>query len=175
MEQFKFIISKQPEQTPSQFLSNFPPVDVKISEDTFVKQRPFTEIEAQQLLAVKSATGNPLFDITNKNEFYQLATLAAELRMLNPFDVVLAYYQKGWVARDLPFLSIFMTDNRIRVTLEEADILQKPIVEEGIYTCVGAQCTSKRIKRRQVQTRSADEPFTTFLTCTECGQRWRKG
>ncbi len=167
----KFIITKQPEQTASQIVANLPPVEISGT----IKQKPFTDIEAQQLVDVKSADGNLLFDISNKNEFYQLITLAVELRKLNSFDLVLAYLQKGWIAHDLPFLSVFMTENRLRVTLEEANILQKPIVEEGIYTCVRAKCSSKRIRRRQVQTRSADEPFTTFLTCTECGQQWRKG
>ena len=27
----------------------------------------------------------------------------------------------------------------------------------------------------QVQTRSADEPMTTFVLCNECGNRWKVG
>ena len=37
------------------------------------------------------------------------------------------------------------------------------------------QCENKRAYFMQIQTRSADEPMTTFYKCTEqeCGHRWR--
>ena len=36
------------------------------------------------------------------------------------------------------------------------------------YKCKKRQCTYY-----QLQTRSADEPMTTFVTCLHCGNRWR--
>lgn len=39
------------------------------------------------------------------------------------------------------------------------------------YTC--AKCKSKKCTYFQLQTRSADEPMTTFVTCLECGKRWK--
>ena len=39
------------------------------------------------------------------------------------------------------------------------------------YTCY--KCKSKRCSFYQLQTRSADEPMTTFVTCLECGTRWK--
>ena len=38
------------------------------------------------------------------------------------------------------------------------------------YTC---KCKSKKCTYYQLQTRSADEPMTTFVTCLDCGNRWR--
>tara|TARA_B110000967_G_scaffold206920_1_gene254892 strand:- start:1300 stop:1824 length:525 start_codon:yes stop_codon:yes gene_type:complete len=35
------------------------------------------------------------------------------------------------------------------------------------------KCFKKRCTYYQLQTRSADEPMTTFVTCLECGNRWR--
>jgi len=35
------------------------------------------------------------------------------------------------------------------------------------------KCGAKETEYTQRQTRSADEPMTTFCTCTKCGARWR--
>jgi transcription elongation factor S-II len=58
----------------------------------------------------------------------------------------------------------------------------KKIREENIYapkleastdgfTC--RKCKSKECSYYQLQTRSADEPMTTFVTCIKCGNRWK--
>ena len=39
------------------------------------------------------------------------------------------------------------------------------------FTC--GKCKSKACTYYQLQTRSADEPMTTFVTCTMCGNRWK--
>ena len=39
------------------------------------------------------------------------------------------------------------------------------------FTC--RKCKSKKCTYYQMQTRSADEPMTTFVTCIECGTRWK--
>ncbi len=36
------------------------------------------------------------------------------------------------------------------------------------------KCKKRRCTYYQKQTRSADEPMTTFITCLECGYRWRE-
>lgn len=43
--------------------------------------------------------------------------------------------------------------------------------EEGMFQC--GKCKSKKTHYYQMQTRSADEPMTTFVTCLECGNRWK--
>lgn len=39
------------------------------------------------------------------------------------------------------------------------------------YKC--GKCKQRKCKYSQAQTRSADEPMTTFVTCLVCGNRWR--
>ena len=36
-----------------------------------------------------------------------------------------------------------------------------------------SKCKSKKCSHYQLQTRSADEPMTTFVTCLDCGNRWK--
>lgn len=43
--------------------------------------------------------------------------------------------------------------------------------QEGAFTC--RKCGSNRTQYYQLQTRSADEPMTTFVSCTKCGARWK--
>ena len=40
-----------------------------------------------------------------------------------------------------------------------------------IFTC--GRCKKKECTYYQLQTRSADEPMTTFVTCLNCGKRWK--
>lgn len=44
-------------------------------------------------------------------------------------------------------------------------------IEEGTFGC--RKCKSKKTTYYQLQTRSADESMTTFVTCHQCGNRWR--
>ena len=39
------------------------------------------------------------------------------------------------------------------------------------FTCF--KCKKSRCTYYQLQTRSADEPMTTFVTCINCGNRWK--
>jgi transcription elongation factor S-II len=51
---------------------------------------------------------------------------------------------------------------------------QVPMAEKSIsdaLTC--GRCKQKKVSYTQAQTRSADEPMTTFCECTVCGNRWK--
>ena len=39
------------------------------------------------------------------------------------------------------------------------------------FTC--RKCKSNNCSHYQLQTRSADEPMTTFVSCQDCGHRWK--
>lgn len=44
--------------------------------------------------------------------------------------------------------------------------------ETGLYKC--AKCKSKNTSFVTLQTRSADEPMTIFITCKQCDNRWKE-
>ncbi|OAA62025.1 transcription elongation factor s 2 [Niveomyces insectorum RCEF 264] len=51
---------------------------------------------------------------------------------------------------------------------------QVPMTEKSIsdaLTC--GKCKQRKVSYTQAQTRSADEPMTTFCECTVCGHRWK--
>ncbi|NXY49709.1 TCEA2 protein, partial [Ceuthmochares aereus] len=43
--------------------------------------------------------------------------------------------------------------------------------QTDLFTC--GKCKKKNCTYTQVQTRSSDEPMTTFVVCNECGNRWK--
>lgn len=47
----------------------------------------------------------------------------------------------------------------------------EPEAETTAFQC--ARCKQHKTRYRQAQTRSADEPMTTFVTCVNCGNRWK--
>lgn len=46
----------------------------------------------------------------------------------------------------------------------------KPLVESGMFEC--SKCKQRKCSYYQMQTRSADEPMTTYVQCV-CGHRWK--
>ncbi|KAJ7332163.1 hypothetical protein JRQ81_014343 [Phrynocephalus forsythii] len=44
--------------------------------------------------------------------------------------------------------------------------------QTDLFSC--GKCKKKNCTYTQVQTRSSDEPMTTFVVCNECGNRWKK-
>ncbi|KAK7039425.1 transcription factor S-II, central domain-containing protein [Favolaschia claudopus] len=43
--------------------------------------------------------------------------------------------------------------------------------ETSAFQC--SKCKQRKCRYRQAQTRSADEPMTTFVTCVNCNNRWK--
>ena len=56
---------------------------------------------------------------------------------------------------------------------ESRSLMAPPTMMEGMYTC--RQCGSKKTQSWEKQTRSSDEPMTTFIMCTNCRKTWTQG
>lgn len=61
-----------------------------------------------------------------------------------------------------------------KIESENMRAAQAPVAEKSIsssLTC--GKCGQKKVSYSQAQTRSADEPMTTFCECMVCGKRWK--
>jgi len=76
----------------------------------------------------------------------------------------------------------FMTHQEMQPEKWQALVDAKKIRDDNLYapkidgntdnfTC--RKCKSKNCSYYQLQTRSGDEPMTTFVTCINCGNRWK--
>ena len=57
--------------------------------------------------------------------------------------------------------------------IKREQIMIKALMQSATdqFTC--PRCKARKANYVQVQTRSADEPMTTFITCLECGKKWK--
>ena len=58
---------------------------------------------------------------------------------------------------------------KIKKDKSKYDVQQEAMTDT--FKC--RKCHSKKCSYYQMQTRSADEPMTTFVTCIECANRWK--
>ena len=64
--------------------------------------------------------------------------------------------------------SVFIEDKRLRDLAKSRNIIE---ASTDKFTC--SRCKTKRCTYYEMQTRSADEPVTIFITCIDCGKRWK--
>ncbi|XP_023598237.1 transcription elongation factor A protein 2 [Trichechus manatus latirostris] len=60
-----------------------------------------------------------------------------------------------------------------REAIREHQMARAGGTHTDLFTC--GRCKRKSCTYTQVQTRSSDEPMTTFVVCNECGNRWKVG
>lgn len=83
------------------------------------------------------------------------------------------------VARFMAMTTQEMASDALRKEIEDikADNLLKVrsakgnAAETDMFQC--GRCKERRCTYTQMQTRSADEPMTTYVTCVNCGNRWK--
>ena len=62
-------------------------------------------------------------------------------------------------------------EDRIIKDMRKTYMAQEIKNTEGFFTC--GRCKSKKTSYYQLQTRSADEPMTTFVSCHNCDRNWK--
>lgn len=62
-------------------------------------------------------------------------------------------------------------EEKIHKDLKKEYLAKEIKNQEGFFTC--NRCKSKKTTYYQLQTRSADEPMTTYVTCVNCGKNWK--
>ena len=64
-------------------------------------------------------------------------------------------------------------DELITKKIERDRLTYDTQIEAATDTFKCRKCKSNKCTYYQMQTRSADEPMTTFVSCIECGNRWK--
>ena len=86
------------------------------------------------------------------------------------------------VKRDIKAHEVaYLSHQEMRPSLWKDMIDAKKKRDENLFTPITAttdqftcgKCKSKSCSYYQLQTRSADEPMTTFVSCLNCGARWK--
>ena len=78
---------------------------------------------------------------------------------MNPRDL----YPELW--------STILEKNKLRELRIEKDAKEKNQEGTGMFKC--GKCKKNNCSYYQMQTRSADEPMTTYVTCLNCNNRWK--
>ena len=115
---------------------------------------------------------NPYFVLLYKNKVRVVFLNLSNTKLLNKI-------KKKQIR---PHTVAFMTHQDMDPDKWEKLLEIKKLHEENLYspkidantddfTC--RKCKSKKCTYYQLQTRSADEPMTTFVTCIDCGNRWK--
>ena len=64
-----------------------------------------------------------------------------------------------------------MMEEKIHRDMRKEAAQRNMLNTEGFFTC--NRCRSKKTTYYQLQTRSADEPMTTFVSCLNCNKNWK--
>jgi DNA-directed RNA polymerase subunit M/transcription elongation factor TFIIS len=116
---------------------------------------------------------NPFFVLLYTDRLRSLLTnlrdpsLQAWIRTgsLRPHEIAFLSHQEMMPSRWLEALA----DKAVR---DRCKCEQKQTAMTDTFTC--RKCRSKECTYYQMQTRSADEPMTVFVTCLTCENRWRQ-
>jgi len=115
------------------------------------------------------------------------ATYKSKIRMLfvNLKDKNNPGLRRSVTAGDIP-AQTFARMTSQEMASEERKAADAKIEEDNLFLSLGAadqqaetdafqcgRCKQRKCRYRQAQTRSADEPMTTFVTCTNCNYRWK--
>ncbi|GAB0095750.1 Transcription elongation factor S-II [Sergentomyia squamirostris] len=64
-----------------------------------------------------------------------------------------------------------LRDRFVKEAINDAQLATVQGTETDLLKC--GKCKKRNCTYNQIQTRSADEPMTTFVLCNECGHRWK--
>ena len=81
----------------------------------------------------------------------------------------LARYSPDVLWPEGPFAQMTLARRARELEIERNRVAEKDY--EGLFKC--GRCKSLKTTYYQMQTRSADEPMTTYVTCKNCSNRWK--
>ena len=129
--------------------------------------------------SLKEATNRRIIKKWDNPYFVQIYVDRLKSIYINLNEELLQQLQKGELK---PHTLAWMTHQEMVPTRWDA-LIQAKIkrdkykfetnIEAATDTFKCRKCQSNKCTYYQMQTRSADEPMTTFVTCIDCGNRWK--
>ncbi len=130
-------------------------------------------LEYANKLNVVKQWSNPFFV-----QIYSDRLRSIYINIKNNVDLMTKLRTKEIKAHRLAYMSHQeMNPGAWRELIKEKEIRDKhkydPVLEASTdeFTC--RRCKSTQCTYYQLQTRSADEPMTTFVSCINCGKKWK--
>ena len=85
------------------------------------------------------------------------------LEYINNEEIKQKLLNKEIKSKDIAFINPYET--------KEEEVVSIDNVADGVFKC--RKCGSRKTTYYSLQTRSADEPMTNFITCINCKNRWK--
>ncbi|KAG7664231.1 tfs1 [[Candida] subhashii] len=138
----------------------------------------------ERILAVASEIETEVFksEYSNVNDSYRNKLRSFTMNLRNKKNPELR--ERLLTKKILPSTFIKMTPNEMAPESLKKEI--EKLHKQNLFDAQGAtekravtdrftcgKCKHKKVSYYQMQTRSADEPLTTFCTCENCGNRWK--
>ena len=143
--------------------------ETRITSDTrkiFSKLLPEEKDNINYLSSIKFIRGSLL---ETPGNVYDLVDLIKNIGMENVISHIDSHGEFEDFA-DFMFSSPMFDEERNREEIQ-IDLMNNPAVTtEGIFECT--KCGGNKTVSREKQRRSADEPYTTFIICVSCGNKW---
>lgn len=128
---------------------------------------------------IKEKGLQPTFENAHFVTFYKSTALGI-INSLKRNPSLITLYNENKVNKDIMKLSsdVLEPDGLCSVTMNarrtrELKLEHNRVMDEdyeGLFKC---KCGSKKTDYYQLQTRSADEPMTTYVTCRTCNKCWK--
>jgi hypothetical protein len=126
------------------------------------------ELNDDDLFLIYNVLSEPLLERQDKDVIYGENDISEKdfssklLDVSKKFEGGLVNQRLTSMYENLPSLET----NRTNFLIDKDIYRNRPLLGEGLYPC--NRCGSKNTRDWQQQTRSADEPMTTFIHCMDC-------
>ena len=138
-------------------------VSIRVAKERFIRRRWDNPLFKQLYISkIRSFYSNIVADSYVKNINFKTKIMNDDIKVeqiseLSVYDIC----PENWAE---------LLDKKIRRDKIKYEI--KPTAMTDQYKC--RKCSSRSCSYYEVQTRSADEPMTQFITCLDCDNRWKQ-
>jgi DNA-directed RNA polymerase subunit M/transcription elongation factor TFIIS len=156
--------------------TNFPKEEIRSLEKGIFQS---TYQMAQKQYIPRNWKSQPFIEVYRQNARSVLSNLHPQSPVKNP-RLYMRVLEGEFKLADIPFMTSYEMFPENWFTLKDKLIQREQKILEGNKSRATDQFKCRRCNKREctyyeLQTRSADEPMTIFITCLNCGKEWRQG